>query len=140
MERLPRSADIIDRLALAPHPEGGWYRETWRDASAPRGAGSAIYFLLQAGEVSQWHRVDAVEVWHHYLGAPISHSTATAGGVLTTVLGSDLADGERPQLIVPARTWQSARSRGDWTLVGCTMAPAFTSGGFDLAPPGWEPG
>ena len=111
MERLPTSADIIDRLALAPHPEGGWYRETWRDESGSRGAGSAIYFLLRAGDVSHWHHVDAVELWHHYLGAPISHSTATDGGLVTTVLGSDLAAGEEPQLVVPAHVAIGAESR-----------------------------
>jgi predicted cupin superfamily sugar epimerase len=131
---------IIDRLALEPHPEGGWYRETWRDATPPRGAGSAIYFLLRAGEVSHWHRVDAVEVWHHYLGASIDHSMMYERELVTAALGTDLAAGEVPQLVVPADTWQSARSRGEWTLVGCTVAPAFTFDGFELAPPDLKPG
>lgn len=131
---------IIDRLALEPHPEGGWYRETWRDATLPRGTGSAIYFLLRAGEVSHWHRVDAAEVWHHYLGASIEHAMVYDGEIITTALGADLAAGEVPQLIVPAHTWQSASSRGEWTLVGCTVAPAFTFDGFELAAPDWKPG
>jgi len=132
--------NIIDRLALEPHPEGGWYRETWRDPTRPRGAGSAIYFLLRTGEVSHWHRLDAVEVWHHYLGASIEHSTMHDGEVVTAALGADLAAGEIPQLVVPAHTWQSARSQGEWTLVGCTMAPAFIFDGFELAPPDAKPG
>jgi uncharacterized protein len=133
---------LIDRLGLVPHPEGGHYAETWRDAPAggSRGAGSAILFLLRAGEVSAWHRVDAAEVWHHYAGAPLELAIATPpGGVVRHRLGDAIQDGERPQVTVPASTWQSARSLGPWTLVGCTVAPAFSFDGFELAPDGWEP-
>jgi len=134
--------EIIDILGLQPHPEGGWFAETWRDDASPRGAGTAIYFLLRAGERSHWHRVDAAETWHHYAGAPLELSVADAGleaAVTTTVLGTDLAAGQRPQATVPAGAWQAAVTIGDFTLVGCTVAPAFRYEGFELAPPGWEP-
>lgn len=137
------AAAIISTLNLQPHPEGGWFAETWRDAPADgsRGAGTAIYFLLARGEVSHWHRVDAAEVWHFYGGARLELRVAEAEGaaVRTHTLGADLAAGERPQAIVPAGAWQSARSLGDYTLVGATVAPAFTFEGFELAPPGWQP-
>lgn len=137
------AAAIIARLGLQPHPEGGHFRETFRDAaeSGARGASTAIYFLLRAGERSHWHRVDAVEIWHWYAGAPLALSIAAADGarrVLT--LGNRLAAGEVPQGVVPARAWQAAQSLGGWTLVGCTVAPAFEFAGFELAPDGWEPG
>ncbi len=138
---------VIAELGLRPHPEGGWYVETWRD-EAPGGrrpAGSAIYFLLRAGEASRWHRVDATEVWHHYAGAPLElriarEADGRAARAEVVRLGSDIASGERPQAVVPPGAWQSARSLGAWTLVGCTVAPAFEFAGFDLAPEGWEPG
>jgi predicted cupin superfamily sugar epimerase len=133
---------IIRRLGLLPHPEGGHYRETFRHVPAEggRGAMTAIYFLLRAGEVSRWHRVDAAEIWHFYAGAPLELGIAEAGGATRTlVLGPDLAAGQAPQLTVPEGAWQSARSRGDWTLVGCTVGPAFEFAGFELAPPGWNP-
>jgi predicted cupin superfamily sugar epimerase len=133
----------IERLRLEPHPEGGHFKETWRDVSAAggRGAGSAIYFLLRAGEISRWHRVDAVEIWHFYAGAPLELRVSTDGTTTSSqVLGANLAAGERPQLIVPAHAWQSARSLGDFTLVGCTVSPAFEFERFELAAPGWEPG
>ena len=136
------AAILIERLGLVPHPEGGHYVETWRDIAADggRGAGSAIVFLLRAGELSAWHRVDAVEVWHHYAGAPLELSIATEpGDVARHRLGDAIQDGERPQVTVPAGAWQSARSLGPWTLVGCTVAPAFSFDGFELAPDGWEP-
>jgi predicted cupin superfamily sugar epimerase len=140
---------IIGLLGLAPHPEGGHYVETWR-APAPagdRGAGTAIYFLLRAGEVSHWHRVDAAEVWHFYAGDPLVLAIADidpeaadeAGAVHEVVLGTDLAAGQRPQHVVPARAWQAARPLGAWTLAGCTVSPAFDVAGFELAPPGWTP-
>ncbi len=136
--------EIIAALGLRPHPEGGWYTETW---SAPvtegeRAAGTAIHFLLAAGESSHWHRVDAAEIWHHYAGAAIELRIApTDGGrVIHHRLGADLAAGERPQLVVPAGAWQAARSTGAWTLAGCTVVPGFTFAGFELAPPDWEPG
>ncbi|HEX2575066.1 MAG TPA: cupin domain-containing protein [Aquihabitans sp.] len=136
---------LIERLGLAPHPEGGWYRETWRDAPADggRGAGSAIYFLLAAGERSHWHRVDAAEAWHHYAGDPLELAIADGDHhsvtVLGTDLGTDLAAGREPQAVVPARAWQAARPTGPWALVGCTVAPAFDFAGFELAPPSWVP-
>jgi hypothetical protein len=132
--------DIIETLGLQPHPEGGWFSETWRDGAVPRGAGTAIYFLLRAGERSHWHRVDASETWHHYCGAPLELRVAAPGDeVVTKLLGSDLAAGQRPQATVPAGAWQAATTTGPFSLVGCTVAPAFDFAGFELAPPGWEP-
>ncbi len=134
----------IAALGLQPHPEGGWYAETWRDAPADgsRGVGTAIYFLLEADQVSHWHRVDAVETWHHYAGGPLDLLIAPgdAGPVETVRLGPDLAGGQRPQGIVPAGAWQAARPVDGPVLVGCTVAPAFRFEGFALAPPEWEPG
>lgn len=139
------AASTIDTLGLERHPEGGWFTETWRhrpDRPATRGAGTAIYFLLDADEESRWHRVDAAEVWHHYAGAPLLLSIAAddAGPVTTVRLGGDLLAGERPQVVVPAGAWQAARPDGGAVLVGCTVAPAFDFAGFELAPEGWEPG
>lgn len=135
--------EVIALLDLEPHPEGGAYRETFRDP-APAGGRShatAIYYLLRAGEVSHWHRVDAGEVWHHYAGAPLELSISADGAAVEhAILGDDLAAGQRPQAVVPARAWQSACSLGDWTLVGCTVAPAFEFAGFELAPRDWSPG
>jgi len=136
------SAEVINTLGLEPHPEGGHFRETFRDAEPEggRAASTAIYYLLAAGDVSHWHRVDAAEVWHWYAGAALELSLAPpAGGVSHFRLGPDLRSGERPQLVVPAHHWQSARSLGDWTLVGCTVAPGFLFEGFELAPEGFEP-
>ncbi len=129
--------EIIELLGLEPHPEGGCFAETWRHVPGDggRGAGTAIYFLLRAGEVSHWHRVDAAEIWHHYAGDPLE----LAIGEDRVILGTDLAAGQRPQRVVPAGVWQSARTLGAWTLVGCTVSPAFTFDGFELAPPGWSP-
>ncbi len=139
------AADIIRLLDLAPHPEGGHFRETLRDSGAfggDRAASTAIYFLLARGERSHWHRVDAVEVWHWYAGSPLVLETAMGDGgpVLRTTLGPDLAAGERPQALVPARAWQAAESLGDWTLVGCTVAPGFVFAGFEMAAKDWSPG
>ena len=134
---------VIAALGLEPHPEGGHYHETFRDrpADGARGAATAIYYLLRAGEVSRWHRIDAIEIWHWYAGAPLALSISPAGqGVETRRLGSDIAAGERPQAVVPAGAWQSAVSLGDWSLAGCTVSPAFAFEGFELAPEGWEPG
>jgi predicted cupin superfamily sugar epimerase len=136
------AADVIALLELAPHPEGGHFRETFRDArgEGARAASTAIYFLLAAGEVSRWHRVDAAEVWHWYAGAPLLLEKAAPAGASEPVrLGPDLAAGERPQAVVPAGHWQSARSLGAWTLVGCTVAPGFEFAGFELAPDGFAP-
>ena len=134
--------EIIRLLDLAPHPEGGHYRETW---AAPAGtgtrpAGTCIYFLLQRDERSHWHRVDADEIWHHYAGAPLILSMAadTAGPATAHVLGPDLARGARPQWVVPAGHWQAAATTGDWTLVGCTVSPGFRFEGFELAPLGFD--
>jgi predicted cupin superfamily sugar epimerase len=138
------AADIIARLELRPHPEGGYYRETFRDARSDadgRARSTAIYFLLPRGERSHWHRIDAVEVWHYYAGDALVLRIAHDGGVQHTVtLGPDVAAGERPQAIVPAQAWQSAESTGDWTLVGCTVAPGFDFATFELAEPDWFPG
>ena len=134
--------EVVRLLGLAPHPEGGHYRETFRDAAtagAGRAASTAIYFLLRAGERSRWHRVDAAEAWHWYLGAPLALSVATAGERTTLRLGADLAAGERPQAVVPAGAWQRAESLGAWTLLGCTVAPGFAFSGFELAPAGFCP-
>lgn len=137
------AADIIRHLGLQPHPEGGQFRETFRDArtdAAGRAVSTAIYYLLARGERSHWHRVDATEVWHWYAGAPLKLSIAEPDRpVATLTLGPDLAAGEAPQLIVPAHAWQAAESLGDWTLVGCTVAPGFVFAGFELAPGDWAP-
>lgn len=135
---------VIDRLGLARHPEGGWYRETWRDAppDGSRGAGTAILFLLRREERSHWHRVDADEVWHFHAGAPLLLATSPDDQTppVEQLLGVDLAATQHPQLRVPASWWQAAASEGDWTLVSCTVAPAFTFEGFELAPAGFRPG
>ena len=134
--------EVIDLLGLAPHAEYGHYRETFRDAATVgggRSASTAIYFLLRAGEVSRWHRVDAAEVWHWYAGAPLKLAVAEDRRAHDILLGSDLAAGERPQAVVPGRAWQRARSLGAWSLVGCTVAPGFEFAGFELAPLGFEP-
>jgi predicted cupin superfamily sugar epimerase len=138
------AAEVIRLLELQPHPEGGHYRQTFRDSRALEGgrpASTAIYFLLARGERSHWHKVDAVEAWHYHAGAPLLlEVAATARGPIERfILGSDLARGQRPQAIVPAETWQAAQSLGDWTLVGCTVAPGFEFAGFELAPAGWAP-
>jgi predicted cupin superfamily sugar epimerase len=139
-----RAADVVRLLDLEPHPEGGHFRETFRDArtlAGGRAASTAIYFLLARGERSHWHRVDAVEVWHWHAGAPLALAIAERdGGPARLTLGPDLAAGERPQAVVPARAWQAAESLGDWTLVGCTVAPGFEFSGFELAPKDWNPG
>jgi uncharacterized protein len=137
------AAEVIRLLGLVPHPEGGHYGETFRDHRLVEGraASTAIYFLLARGERSHWHKVDAVETWHYYVGAPLALEIAAnaKGPVERVTLGPDLATGERPQAVVPAHAWQAARSLGDWTLVGCTVAPGFEFRGFELAPEGWSP-
>jgi len=137
------SADeIIARLDLKPHPEGGHYRETFRDPLTTRdgrAASTAIYFLLARGERSHWHRVDAVEVWHYYAGSALQLQIAGESGRRRVLLGPDVKASELPQAIVPAHAWQAAESIGDWTLVGCTVAPGFDFAQFELAPPGWSP-
>lgn len=130
--------EIIRRLDLRCHPEGGHYRETFRDPRLidGRAASTAILFLLKAGERSHWHRVDAVEIWHFHAGAPLVLGIDGQGVV---VLGPDLAVGQTPQGVVPTGVWQAAASQGDWSLVGCTVAPGFDFAGFELAAPGWAP-
>ena len=137
---------IIAQLALKPHPEGGWFRETFRDAppdggeSRARGALTQIYYLLRRGERSRWHRVDAIEVWHFYAGDPLLlRIAAEGGGVCSKSLGADFAAGQVPHAVVPAYAWQAAEPLGAFALVGCTVAPAFQFEGFTLAPEGWEP-
>ena len=137
------AADVIRLLDLKPHPEGGCFCETFRDPNTVgggRAASTAIYFLLARGERSHWHRVDAAEVWHWHAGAPLLLEIAPAAGTRETLtLGNDFAAGERPQGVVPAHAWQAARSLGEWTLVGCTVAPGFDFAKFELAPEGWKP-
>lgn len=136
------AAEIIRVLGLKPHPEGGHFLETHRDARPDgRAASTAIYYLLARGERAHWHRVDATEVWHYYAGGALRLETAMSGDgpIECVTLGPNLAAGERPQAVVPARVWQAAESLGDWTLMGCTVAPGFEFAGFELAPKGWAP-
>ncbi len=136
------AADIIALLSLRPHPEGGWYRETFRDEGEGRAASTAIFYLLEAGQKSEWHRVaDASEVWHHYAGDPLRLSLAPPDGPEESrLLGPDLLAGQSPQLVAPRGWWQSAEPLGAWTLAGCTVAPGFDFAAFEMAPPGWRPG
>jgi predicted cupin superfamily sugar epimerase len=134
---------IIAALGLQRHPEGGWYREIHRSDAAPgaRAAVTSIYYLLKASERSHWHRVDAEEIWHFHAGAALELSISADGTQSATFkLGMNLAQGERPQIVVPKGHWQSAQSSGNFTLVGCAVAPGFDFAGFELAPPGWRPG
>jgi uncharacterized protein len=139
---LPTAAEIIAKLELKPHPEGGHYRETFRDAHTVNGraASTAILFLLARGERSHWHRVDAVEIWHFYAGAPLKLEIVDGAKEEIVRLGAAIHADEVPQVTVPARAWQAAESLGDWTLVGCTVAPGFDFAGFELAPKDWKPG
>lgn len=135
--------EVVRQLALQPHPEGGYFRETFRDEAAAdgRACSTAIYYLLPAGEISRWHRVDAVEVWHHYAGAPMVLSVSADGvSVSEHRLGPEISNGQQPQAVVPRHAWQQAETLGAWTLVGCTVAPGFEFTGFELAPRDWEPG
>lgn len=128
---------IIVTLKLSPHPEGGHYRETFRDAAGPSGRAhsTAIYYLLREGEVSAPHRIDAAEVWHFYRGAPLELTIREEGKeAVRLALGPDVEKGERPQIVVPPTAWQGARSLGAYTLVGCTVAPGFEFAAFELAP------
>ncbi|HTS41857.1 MAG TPA: cupin domain-containing protein [Xanthobacteraceae bacterium] len=136
------AADVIRYLALKPHPEGGHFRETFRDPRTladDRAASTAIYFLIARGERSHWHRIDAAEVWHWYAGATLALSIAAEDRTSMILLGPGIATGERPQAIVPADAWQMAETTGDWTLCGCTVAPGFEFKGFELAPKNWTP-
>ena len=137
------AAEVISLLDLRPHPEGGYFRETFRDERTDadgRAASTAIYFLLTAARASHWHRIDAVEIWHYYAGAPLR--LLVSDGTLTQDLrlGPDLLAGEQPQAIVAAGAWQFAGTLGEWTLVGCTVAPGFEYEHFELAPEDWAPG
>lgn len=134
---------LIDILGLEPHPEGGHFRETFRDSqTGSRAHSTAIYYLLRAGEQSRWHRVDAAEIWHWYAGGPLRLSLAAHSDAAPTdmMLGPDFENGERPQRVIPAHAWQAAIPMGAWTLVGCTVAPGFEFDHFELAPPAWQPG
>ena len=135
---------VVDLLQMQPHPEGGYFVETFRDEvtdASGRAASTLIYFLLPEGVLSRWHKVDAVETWHWYAGAPMELSISADGkSKQIRTLGNNLVAGERPQGIVPRDGWQQARSLGTWTLVGCTVAPGFQFEGFEMAPEGWEPG
>lgn len=136
------AAEVVRRLGLEPHPEGGHYRETYRDPRVIEGrsASTAIYYLLALDDVSEWHRIDATETWHHYAGAPLVLTVSPNGhDAAAHRLGPDIARGERPQAVVPPGHWQTATGLGAWSLMGCTVAPGFDFAGFELAPPGWRP-
>jgi hypothetical protein len=133
---------LIAALGLAPHPEGGHYREIYRDQAPDGGRGvvTAIYYLLKAGERAHWHRIDAIEIWHYYAGGTLELRISEDGeSVLAHRLGQRIEAGENPVVVVPAYAWQSAAPLGAYCLVGCTVAPAFSFAGFELAPPSWEP-
>jgi len=134
--------EVIERLGLEPHPEGGWYRETLRapGAAGGRGACTSILFLLEAGQRSDWHRIDATEIWLHQLGGPVILRVTAGEAVIEHRLGPDIAAGEVLQAAVPAGEWQAAETLDRWALVGCVVAPAFEFSSFELAPPGWKPG
>jgi predicted cupin superfamily sugar epimerase len=147
-QTLMTAETIIARLQLTPHPEGGWYRQTWR-AEVPADAGggarptaTAIHFLLEAHQCSHWHKVDAAELWFWHAGAPIVLSIAAdeAQPARDLVLGPDVAAGQQPQALVPTYHWQAAVPQGGWALVSCVVSPGFDFAGFELAPPGWSPG
>ena len=126
---------LIELLDLRPHPEGGWFRETFRDTGPGRAHSTAIYFLLKRGEASRWHRVDAAEVWHFYKGAPLELRIDKD----TYILGNNIDEAQAPQVVVPPNAWQAARTLGEYTLVGCTVAPGFVFDTFELAPDGFAP-
>jgi predicted cupin superfamily sugar epimerase len=138
------TADLIAALSLEPHPEGGWYRETWRAEAAPgeRASATAIHFLLEEDQRSHWHRVDAAELWLWHAGHPLTLSMAQndAGPASAITLGGDVLTGQAPQAIVPAGWWQAASPQGGWVLVSCVVSPGFAFSGFELAPEGWAPG
>lgn len=138
--------EVIETLGLQKHPEGGWYTQTWRDGptsttDGARGAGSAIYYLLEEGQRSHWHRIDAVEIWHYHSGMPIELSISQDGkNSQIHLLGPDLSRDMRPQVVVPQHAWQGAYAPFGWSLLGCTVTPAFLFESFELAPKGWMPG
>ena len=133
---------IIESLDLTPHPEGGWYKETWRAEADPgnRAAGTAIYYLLEADQFSHWHRIDSTEIWHWYAGAPLSMTVSPNGHDAESIhLGPEIGLGQRPQFIIPPHWWQTATSLGQWSLMGCTVSPGFEFDGFEMAPDDWRP-
>jgi len=130
---------IISTLDMQPHPEGGWYKETWRDQCEPRSMGTAIYFLLEAHQHSHWHKVDAAEMWHWYAGSAMELHMHDGDSKKVEILGSELLKGYRPQLLVPKDVWQKSLPVDGWVLVGCTVCPGFEFEGFELAKAGWEP-
>ena len=138
------AADVIRLLDLKPHPEGAHFREIFRDGktvAGDRAASTSIYYLLARGERSHWRRLDAVEILHWHAGAPLEVEIVSASGRRERItVGNDLSAGQRPQGIVPAQAWMTAQSLGDWTLIGCTVAPGFEFAKFEMAPKGWEPG
>ena len=137
------AAEVVSLLGLEPHPEGGFYRQTFADrVVAGRPTSTLIYYMLTDRQSGTWHRVtDAAEVWHWYAGAPMRLDISRDGKSVTAhALGNDLTGGERPQLVIPGNAWQRAACLGDWTLVGCTVAPGFQFSKFEQAGPGWEPG
>lgn len=144
MTAMTEVEELIGTLRLEPHPEGGWYRETWRADAQPgtRAPATAILFLLEDGRRSHWHKVDADELWLFHAGSPLRLATAAAdeGPVRAVRLGADVLAGDRPQLRVAAGIWQSAEADRGWALVSCIVSPAFEFVGFTLAPPGWAPG
>lgn len=137
------AARLIETLGLQPHPEGGWYRETFRQPAPDggRGLATAILFLLDHGQRSHWHRVDAAELWLWHAGSPIALliDDGMRGTRQEIRLGGDVLAGEMPQALVPPHGWQAAEARDGWALVSCVVVPAFDFAGFELAPPGWEP-
>jgi len=143
IERKPAS-EIIRLLNLQPHPEGGHFRETFRDMRqiGGRSASTLIYFLLAEGERSHWHRVDAAEVWHFYAGSPLvlQYAASDRTPPSSVILGNDIENGQQPQFVIPQGNWQAAESLGEWTLAGCTVAPGFEFAGFELAKKDWSPG
>lgn len=133
---------LIQALDLAPHPEGGWYKETWRADADPdtRAVGTAIYYLLEADQFSHWHRIDSTEIWHWYAGAPLSMTVSANGHDAQSLhLGPEISLGQRPQFIIPPNWWQTATSLGQWSLMGCTVSPGFEFDGFEMAPDDWRP-
>jgi predicted cupin superfamily sugar epimerase len=136
---------LIESLELSPHPEGGWFRETWRMAPSQTGdrdAATAILFLLEKGQRSHWHRVDANELWLFHAGSPVLLETAASAEaeVSAVRLGADVLAGQQPQHLVPAGAWQAASAEEGWALVACVVVPGFRFDGFELATPGWRPG
>lgn len=154
MSSTPLTADqVIATLGMLPHPEGGYYVETYRDqpSDGGRGVKTGIFYLLRAGEQSHWHRVDAVEMWHWHAGTALELAVSQDGQTVERhILGMDLLSGQRPQAVVPKLAWQAARplatqnslvpDHADWVLVGCTVSPNFDFAGFEMAPPDWQPG